>query len=103
MRKPTNCSESINTIKLAELDKRFELHVQYQKEAVDRAAIELRERLAAMNEFREQLKDQAARFITREEMVIQIDSLANRLTWAVGVIATLAGGSLGSLVAYLLR
>lgn len=97
------CACDINTIKIAELEKRLDLHVRYQKDAVDRASAELRERLAAMNEFREQLKDQATRFITREEMVVQIDSLANRLTWAVGVIATLAGGTLGSLVAYLLK
>jgi hypothetical protein len=36
-------------------------------------------RLTSMNEFRDQLKDQAMRFITREEINISFDSLKTEL------------------------
>jgi len=93
----------LNTIKIAELEKRLDLHVRYQKEAVDRAASELRERLATMNEFREQLKDQASKFITRDEMTTQLHLTVQRIGWAVGVIASLVGATLGIMISYLLR
>ena len=40
--------------------------------AVDKAESTLAVRLAGMNEFREQLKDQAARFITRDEASLML-------------------------------
>lgn len=103
MNKAKDCGPSINTIKIAELEKRLDLHVRYQKDAVDRAATELRDRLAAMNEFREQLKDQAAKFVTREEMAAQLNLAIHRIGWGIGLIATLAGAGIGSLVGYFVR
>ena len=93
----------LNTIKIAELEKRLDLHVRYQKEAVDRAASELRERLSTMNEFREQLKDQASKFITRDEMTTQLSLVVQRVGWGVGITATLIGAILGSLIAVATR
>lgn len=90
--------EHINAIKIAELEKRLQMHVAYQKEAVDRAASDLHERLATMNEFREQLKEQASRFVTRDELTLQLEALTNRIAWIVGIIITVIG-----LVAYLLK
>lgn len=54
--------------------------------AVDKAEVQLRERLAGMNEFRETLRDQASRLATRESLDLiaqnhdrQIDALMNRI------------------------
>lgn len=94
---------NLNTIKIAELEKRLDLHVRYQKEAVDKAALELRERLHAMNEFREQLKDEASRFVTRDEVRLKFENMSATIRWSVGVIASVVGGAIGSLVAYLLK
>jgi len=43
--------------------------------ALEIAQKSMHDRLAGMNEFREQLKDQAGRFITRDELNLLIDKL----------------------------
>ena len=49
-------------------DARFEAIAR----AVDKAESTLAARLAGMNEFRDQLKDQASRFVTREEVQLTV-------------------------------
>jgi len=68
--------EAINALKIAELEKRFDLHVKYQREATEKAVHELHARFDAM--------------------------IAQRL-WVFSTIASIAGGAIGSLVAYLLK
>jgi hypothetical protein len=84
-----DCGCSVNAIKIAELEKRIDLHVKYQQDAVARAATELRERLAAMNEFREQLREQAAKFVTRNEMELHFEAISTRFRWGVGTLLAL--------------
>lgn len=44
--------------------------LEAQLKAVDKAEQQLRERLAGMNEFRDTLRDQASKFITRDESLM---------------------------------
>jgi len=46
----------------------FDVRCDESQRAVDKAEKAMCDRLAGMNEFRDQLKDQAARFITRDEL-----------------------------------
>lgn len=50
------------------IDRRFE----DSRLAIDKAEHSMNMRLEGMNEFRDQLRDQAARFITREELASQL-------------------------------
>jgi hypothetical protein len=73
--------------------------------AVDKAEKTLGDRLASMNEFRDQLKDQAARFITRDELTLSLSpvcselkglkSIADRSAGAASVKQVLWAGLLG--------
>lgn len=92
--------ESLNALKIAELEKRLGVHLSYQKEMVDKAAVELHERLATMNEFREQLKDQAATFVKRETMDMSISTLEKRLAMMEKV---LLAGLLAGLLTYAIK
>lgn len=47
--------------------------------AVDKAEKSMSERLHGMNEFRDTLKDQAAKFVTREELSMTITPIINNL------------------------
>lgn len=49
------------------------------KDSVKTAYTSMEKRLESMNEFRTQLKDQAARFVTREEMESKIDNLVEKM------------------------
>lgn len=60
--------ESVNAVRITELEKRLTLQSDAAKLAVTLAANDLRTRLEAMNEFRNALKDQAAQFVTRTEV-----------------------------------
>jgi len=57
-------------------------YIEAKLEAVDRqtqaAAQTMDKRLDGMNEFRETLRDQASKFVTRAELTIQIDRLTDR-------------------------
>ena len=53
-----------------------DLRFEEAQRAIDKAEASMRERLAGMNEFRDQLKDQAGRFVTRDEMNIIITKQA---------------------------
>ena len=47
-----------------------DLRFDEAQRAIDKAEATMRDRLAGMNEFRDQLKDQAGRFVTRDELSI---------------------------------
>ena len=55
----------------------IDLRFNEAQRAIDKAEAMMAARLATMNEFREQLKDQAARFITREELNAAIGAMLN--------------------------
>ncbi len=50
-----------------------------QQKAVDKAEQQLRERLAGMNEFRDTLRDQAGKFVTRDEITLLREASDSRL------------------------
>ncbi len=80
---------------LAGIEKRFDLQQQTQdravasiERAVNKAEGQLRERLAGQNEFRDQLKDQAATLATRQyvefsdaQLNKSLDSISDRLSY----------------------
>ena len=53
----------------------FESRLQEIEKATDRTAEQLNKRLEGMNEFRDTLKDQAAKFVTRDTLDVIIDKL----------------------------
>lgn len=59
--------------------------------AIDKAEKMMGDRLAAMNEFRSQLKDQAGRFVTRDELKLISDKLSDDVD-ALEKIADVAEG-----------
>ncbi len=61
------------------------------QQAIDKAEATMTARLATMNEFREQLRDQAGHFITRDELNIQIKKLSEDVD-ALQKIADVAEG-----------
>lgn len=63
------------TFKIDELEKRISLHMAYQQEALRKAADDMDHRLASMNEFRDQLREQAARFVTVETLDERVERL----------------------------
>src|SRR5437867_2393812 len=108
--------EALNALKIAELEKRIEQAMHYQQEAVAKASTELRERLHAMNEFRDQLREQAALLMPRKEYALSHEDVIRRVGfletsmantegrfWALGLAASLIGGSIGIIGALLLR
>lgn len=54
----------------------FDIRYQAMERAVDKASASMEKRLEGMNEFRSQLKEQASRFITREEMQATFKSMS---------------------------
>jgi len=55
-----------------ELDSKLQIRFDLQQQAVNKAEEKMNERLTGMNEFRESLKDQASKFITREEVELKL-------------------------------
>jgi len=45
----------------------------------ERASSQIDDRLAGMNEFRDAMKDQASRFVTRSELGLQLDALCDKI------------------------
>lgn len=64
---------------IAWLDKYFHAKIHSIDEAVNKAEAALSKRLESMNEFRDSLKDQAARLATKTEVEMQITALEQRL------------------------
>jgi hypothetical protein len=57
---------------MAHMQERAELQLKAIEAAYRKAEIQLDERLAGMNEFRQAMGDQAARFVTREELELKL-------------------------------
>lgn len=83
--------------------------IDHQQTALNLAAAALEQRLDSMNLFREQLRDQAARFVTRSEVDLMAgrrDETTNRLEvkmsnlegrlWAFGAVVLLAASAIGA-------
>jgi len=108
--------ESEALIKLAELEKRLDVHLKYQYRALEKAESELHARLAGMNEFREQLKEQAARFVTMRDIRAIENSLDKRIQanhniltnwsgrmWMLGTGLALLSGLVASIVSWIMK
>lgn len=61
---PKYLTPEILDLRLKELEKRFALHMEYQKEDVIKTARELKEKLLEMNEFREENRRLTGQFAT---------------------------------------
>ncbi len=70
-------------------EKALELARTAEQRAIDIAAESVQERLNKVNEFREQLSDQATTFLPRQEYSVQHQTLIERLEVAVVTINTL--------------
>lgn len=89
-------TENINSIRINELDKRMNLQLQSQEKTTELASNELKARLHAMNEFREQLKEQNSTFITRESYELnmrvieaKIETLQKMVYIGIGIVLVL--------------
>lgn len=95
----------------------FEARVQAVEKGTSLARGELERRLEGMNEFREQLRDQASRFITRDEVEQKISLAESRvngrldlieshlatatkgkISWGVATAITLLSGAVVALI-----
>jgi hypothetical protein len=56
-----------------------ESRIEAVEKGIEVANAVMQDRLAGMNEFRDTLKDQASRFITREEVDIKLKSIEDRV------------------------
>ncbi len=56
-------------LQILELEKRMDIHMKYQQEALASAAKDMDRRLDSMNEFRDQLREQAAEFVTMDALL----------------------------------
>jgi len=70
---------SSNTISVS-LEKHFESRLAALEKATTVAAATMDKRLDGMNEFRDTLKDQASRFVTRDELDVKLTSIADRVS-----------------------
>ena len=98
--------------RIAALESKLELHIGYNDRAIKLATDELRRRLEGMNEFREALKDQAATFMSREAVELQIKPLEELVRsdhdtiakWLGALAATIfISGALSALVSYVMK
>jgi len=62
------------------LKEHIETRLSAIEKAVEVANTAMQVRLTGMNEFRDTLRDQASRFVTRSELEIKLDSINARLT-----------------------
>ena len=62
------------------LEKLFNVKIESMEKALQLARKDLNYRLEGMNEFREQLRNQASTFITRESSELRLQVLENRIT-----------------------
>lgn len=107
-------SEDMNALKIVLLKELLEQRFDNMERTAGKTAEALNMRLESMNLFRDQLRDQAARFITRDELnaiskgrsdtitVIEqkLANLEGRL-WAFGAVVLLVASVLGPLPALL--
>jgi len=103
-------------VRIDELEKQLTLHVKYQQEAVNKAHGDLATRLEGMNEFRAALKDQAALFLTREELTLLHNAMQSQISrhqdvlnnwsgriWALCGMLVLMSGLVSAVVTWLLE
>lgn len=57
------------------LEEKLNVISDMNRQAADKAEQQMDKRLAGMNEFRDQLKEQAAKFITRDEIEVRLRAL----------------------------
>ena len=76
---PEPC-ESLNALKIAELEKRVTMMAAYSDRGVDLASKQLNIRLDHSNGLIGMLKEQSAAFVTREETRIALTAQDKRLT-----------------------
>ena len=65
---------------LVPLREYIDLRFSETQRAIDKAESSMNERLASMNEFRATLKDQSAKFITREEVTSMLERIQENVT-----------------------
>ncbi len=88
----------------------LEARLEATEDALALARVELERRLASMNEFRDQLREQAAHFVTREALEAQIRVLEARMelatkgkvSWSVATIVIILTGLVVALATALL-
>jgi len=89
----------------------LESRLEATEDALGLARLELERRLASMNEFRDQLREQAAHFVTREALDAQISVLVARMelaargktSWSVAIILAFLSSLAVSLLVLLLK
>ena len=89
------CAEKVNELErnVAVLQAEYGAHAQYTKIAMDKAETVMNIRLDSMNEFREQLSDQASSFLTRDNyeanhklLETKIESLQKIVWTGIGML-----------------
>jgi hypothetical protein len=70
---------SPNHAEFVSLKEYLESRISAVEKSIEVANCAMQKRLEGMNEFRDTLKDQAARFVTRDEMDIKLSSLNEQL------------------------
>jgi len=71
-----NVSREFIELRFDAMREYFDLRFTSSDKAVSVATTSLEKRLEGMNEFRDALKDQASRFVTRDELTLQLKQLA---------------------------
>jgi len=91
----------------AGMEKAYNLMFESVEQATELARTQMEARLEGMNEFREQLKDQASKFVTREELESKVSLLnaeikstsKGKVSWGVAIaITALVSFSLSAII-----
>jgi len=89
------------------MEKAYNLMFESVEQATELARTQMEARLEGMNEFREQLKDQASKFVTREELESKVSLLnaeikstsKGKVSWGVAIaITALVSFSLSAII-----
>jgi ribosome-associated translation inhibitor RaiA len=73
-------SKAYVDIRFTDLQIKMDVHFSSIQTAIDKAETAINTRLEGMNEFRDQLKDQAGQFVTRPEFTGLKDQVAHHIT-----------------------
>lgn len=65
------------------------LHFKLTKEKVEEARVSMEKRLDSMNEFRDTLKDQASKFVTRTELLAAVVATSTIISIIVSIVMRL--------------
>jgi hypothetical protein len=77
-------------VKFCELEKRMNDAFSLRDKAIDTSRMELHDRLAKMNEIREQLDEQARTFVRQDWIASQLEAILLRVNRSETAISTLA-------------